>query len=152
MWLSGILGMATKYSEIVLAVRFRERNLKGEWVGGPMYYIKNGLGGAWNILAAIFAAIGAAASSAAGTSFRPTPSPFPSKRRWFHFSRALPLESLTGLAVGLVVAGFAGAVIFGGLKRIRARDLVSCPFMGIFYIFSASAVVLSNLERPPPCR
>lgn len=59
MWLSALFGMVTKYAEVVLAVRYRERNEKGDWVGGPMYYIKNGLGEKWKWLATVFALLAA---------------------------------------------------------------------------------------------
>ena len=62
MWLSALFGMVTKYAEVVLAVRYRERNAKGDWVGGPMYYIKNGLGRKWNWLAVVFSLLGAVAA------------------------------------------------------------------------------------------
>lgn len=66
MWVSAILGMATKYSEIALAVKYRERNKKGEWVGGPMYYIKNGLGSHLQFLAVLFCFLGAFAAIGTG--------------------------------------------------------------------------------------
>ena len=66
MWLSALFGMVTKYAEVVLAVRYRERNAKGDWVGGPMYYIKNGLGSKWNWLAVLFSLLGALAAFGIG--------------------------------------------------------------------------------------
>ena len=67
MWVSALLGMCTKFSEVTLAVKFRERNSKGEWVGGPMYYITNGLGKSWKWLACVFAGLAVLASLASAT-------------------------------------------------------------------------------------
>ena len=66
MWISALFGMATKYSEVVLAVQYRERNAKGDWVGGPMYYIKNGLGKKWTWLAMVFSLLAAIAAIGTG--------------------------------------------------------------------------------------
>ena len=66
MWMSALLGMCTKFAEVTLAVRFRERNAHGDWVGGPMYYIRNGLGKGWNWLACVFCLLGALAAFGIG--------------------------------------------------------------------------------------
>ena len=66
MWVSALFGMVTKYAEVVLAVRYRERNAQGDWVGGPMYYIRNGLGQKWNWLACVFCVLGALAAFGIG--------------------------------------------------------------------------------------
>ena len=69
-WVSALLGMATKYSEVLLSVKYRERNAYGDWVGGPMYYIKNGLGKNWKWLAVVFCIFGGLASFASATRCR----------------------------------------------------------------------------------
>ena len=66
MWISALFGMVTKYAEVVLAIKYRERNAKGEWVGGPMYYIKNGLGKKWGWLGSLFCVLGALAAFGIG--------------------------------------------------------------------------------------
>lgn len=80
MWCSALLGMCTKFAEVTLAVHFRERSATGEWVGGPMYYIKNGLGKHWQFLAVLYSLFGVLTVLAPATRPRSTPSSPPSTR------------------------------------------------------------------------
>ena len=105
MWISAFFGMMTKYAEVLLAVKFREKNERNEWVGGPMYYIENGLG--WKWLAVIFAVFATIASFGIGNMTQSN-------------SIANALQSTVGispLVTGIIVAIGAGIVILGGIKR-----------------------------------
>ncbi len=135
MWMIALFGMATKYAEAVLAVEYREKNSEGEWVGGPMYYIKNGLGQSHpniaKILAVAFALFGAFAAFGIGNGVQVN-SIASAMNSTFSISPAI---------TGIVVAVLAGAVIIGGIKRISdfAEKLV--PTMIVIYLTAGLAVL-----------
>jgi AGCS family alanine or glycine:cation symporter len=150
MWVSALFGMAVKYSEILLAVRFRERNAKGEWVGGPMYYIKNGLGGAWLNLAAAFALIGALSAFGGGNIAQSNTIANSVYYTLVSFSPGISqFKETIVLAVGIILAVLVGAVVIGGMTRVGRVTAFLVPFMGAAYVILASAVVLSNVEALP---
>ncbi|MBO5301644.1 MAG: sodium:alanine symporter family protein, partial [Peptococcaceae bacterium] len=125
MWISALLGMVTKYSEILLSLHFREKNEDGQWVGGPMYYIQNGLG--WKWLAMIFAFFVAIACLGTGNATQGN-------------SISVALESVLGIppvATGIVLTIIVGAVILGGIRRIAAVNEKLVPFMAVFYVIVA---------------
>ena len=154
MWLSAIFGMVTKYSEVVLAVRYRERNAKGDWVGGPMYYIRNGLGQKWNWLAVLFSLLACIAAFGIGnmTQVNTIASSFNSAVDAFggntaghtilFFGQNVPVSSI---AVGALVSVIVALVLFGGIKRIGAVTEKLVPFMAVIYIICALCVIGSNL-------
>ena len=154
MWVSALFGMVTKYSEVVLAIKYRERNAKGDWVGGPMYYIKNGLGKKWNWLAVLFALLGGLAAFGIGnmtqvntiaTTFNTTLNAFGGDAQANAirmFGQVVPISSI---AVGAVVAVIVALVLFGGIKRIGAVTEKIVPFMAAIYIVCALCVVFTNL-------
>ena len=107
MWVSALIGMATKYSEAVLAVHFRERDEDGNYVGGPMYYIRNGLGKRWLWLATCFALFGACAAFGIGNLIQSN-----------SIAGAVQQQGVPPWATGLVLMVLIGAVILGGVKRI----------------------------------
>ncbi|MDO4580985.1 MAG: sodium:alanine symporter family protein [Bacillota bacterium] len=147
MWISALVGMATKYSEIVLAIKFRERNANGEWAGGPMYYIKNGLGKHWKWLGAIFCAFGAFAAFGIGNISQTNTMASSVVGLFKHFSYnpdGLPVGTIN-LVFGLIVAAFVGLVLLGGLKRIGAVTSKLVPFMSIFYIIGALVIIIANI-------
>ncbi len=142
MWVSALFGMATKYAEITLSIRYREKNAKGDWVGGPMYYIRNGLGKRWGWLAGTFAFFGAIAALGTGNmtqintisnSVRLSLSSFFSVPS----SLELPISLLVGLAVMLIV----GMVLLGGIKRIGAVTEHLIPSMCLLYLFGSLFVI-----------
>lgn len=151
MWLSALFGMLTKYSEVVLAVRFRERNAKGEWAGGPMYYIKNGLGKKWTWLAIVFCVMAAIAALGTGnmtqintiaTSINTAIDAFGGNtgaNTWMIFGNSVPVSSVI---IGAVTAVIVAIVLFGGTKRIGAVTEKLVPFMAVVYIIAAIVVVL----------
>ena len=154
MWVSALFGMVTKYAEVVLAIKYRERNEKGDWVGGPMYYIKNGLGKKWNWLAILFALLGGLAAFGIGnmtqvntiaTTFNTTLDAFggnTAAASVMFFGQSVPVSSI---AVGALVAVVVALVLFGGIKRIGAVTEKIVPFMAAVYIICALCVVFTNL-------
>lgn len=137
MWISALLGMITKYSEIVLSLNFREKNKKGEWVGGPMYYIKNGLNLKW--LAGIFAVFAMIACLGTGNATQSN-------------SIAIALESAAGVKpwiTGIVLTGIAGAVILGGVRRIALVNEKLVPVMAIFYVGATLIALIINADKIP---
>jgi AGCS family alanine or glycine:cation symporter len=139
MWLAAILGMTTKFAEVVLAVNFREKTEDGRYVGGPMYYIENGLGKSWKWLAVLFAFFGALASFGIGNMTQAN-------------SVALAVEGsfkIPPLATGIVLAVLTGLVIVGGIKRIGAITEKLVPFMAAIYILGGLFILLSNVAAIP---
>ena len=154
MWVSALFGMLTKYSEVVLSVRFRERNAKGDWVGGPMYYIKNGLGKKWNWLAGVFCVLTALAAFGIGnmtqvntiaSSINTAVAAFggdPAGNAVTIFGQTVPV---TSIVIGAVVAVLTALVLLGGIKRIGAVTEKLVPVMAVIYIACALAVVFTNI-------
>jgi AGCS family alanine or glycine:cation symporter len=139
MWVTALFGMASKYGEAVLAVHFREIDDLGNHVGGPMYYIQNGLGFHWRWLAVLFSIFGALAAFGIGNTVQAN-------------TVATAVESSLHLPVwvsGLVMALFTGAVIIGGVRRLGAVAATLVPFMAISYIAGALLIILVNLEQVP---
>ena len=150
MWIAALVGMMTKFGEIVLAVRFREKNDQGEWVGGPMYYIKNGLGKGWKWLSGVFSLFGALAAFGIGAMTQVNTIAGSIVTAAGAVNGAAVTDS-TGLwiriGVGLVVAALLAVVTFGGLKRIGAVTEKIVPFMSIFYIIGALVIIIANAGR-----
>jgi AGCS family alanine or glycine:cation symporter len=139
MWIIALFGMATKYAEAVVAVRFREVDELGNYVGGPMYYIKNGLGKNWKWLGGAFALFGMIAAFGIGNMVQSN-----SVADELHASLSIP-RWLTGLTM----AGLAAAVILGGIKRIAIVAEKLVPFMAIAYIIGALTIILLNIGAVP---
>ena len=154
MWVSALFGMVTKYAEVVLAIRYRGRNAKGEWVGGPMYYIKNGLGKNWKWLAVLFCLLGALASFGIGNMTQVNTIAVSintainacggnvNAHTVQMFGQTVPVSSLV---VGGIVALIVGLVTFGGVKRIGAVAEKLVPVMAIVYILCSLGVIVTNL-------
>lgn len=137
MWFAAFFGMMTKFAEVVLAIQYREKNPEGAWVGGPMYYIKNGLNMKW--LATIFAVLTAVAGFGIGNMTQSN-------------SIASALSdtfSVPPMVTGAVLAIATGLIIFGGLKRIASVTEMLVPFMAAFYIIGGLVVVLANASQIP---
>jgi AGCS family alanine or glycine:cation symporter len=146
MWVSGFIGMMTKYVEIVLAIRYRERNDKGEYVGGPMYYIKNGLGKGVNWLGVLFCLFGSLAALGVGNAVQVGNMTSSIKAALFHFAPGTAqLEDLIGLVIGLVTAVLVGLTLFGGFKRIGRVTEAVVPFAAVLYIVATLAVIFANM-------
>ncbi len=139
MWCTALVGMATKYAEAVLAVNFRETDRDGRFVGGPMYYIKNGMGSRWLWLGTLFAAFGAIAGFGIGNGVQAN-------------SVADALNSVFGIpdwATGIALALLVGLVLIGGLKRISDVASKLVPFMAISYLIASLWILLGNLAEIP---
>jgi AGCS family alanine or glycine:cation symporter len=139
MWVTALFGMATKYAEAVLAVEYRETDEKGNHVGGPMYYIRNGMGKNWSWLAFLFALFGMLAAFGIGNTVQSN-------------SVALAVRENFSVPVwltGAVLAVLAGAVILGGIKRIGVVAEKLVPVMAILYILGSLVVIGANIEAVP---
>jgi AGCS family alanine or glycine:cation symporter len=139
MWVTALFGMATKYAEAVLAVKYREIDEQGRHVGGPMYYIKNGLGKRWYWLAVIFALLGSIAAFGIGNMVQAN-------------SVADAVKTLFQIPVwqtGLVMTVLTAAVILGGLSRIAAVAAKLVPTMAIAYIVGALFVIVKHYDQVP---
>ena len=137
MWLAAVFGMTTKFSEVVLAVKFREKTEDGRYVGGPMYFIKNGLG--WGWMATLFAIFGTLASFGIGNMVQSN-------------SVALAMQGsfkVPPLATGIILAVITALVIVGGIKRIGAFTEKLVPFMAAIYIVGGLVIIFRNASEIP---
>lgn len=137
MWISALLGMITKYSEIVLSLKFREKNSSGAWVGGPMYYIKNGMKNKW--LAIVFAVFAMIACIGTGNATQSN-----AISGVVHSTLQVPTW-VTGLIITVIVA----LVILGGVKRIASVNEKLVPTMAVFFIVCALVALGINIEKIP---
>ena len=150
MWCSALLGMCTKFSEVTLAVHFRERNANGELVGGPMYYIKNGLAKHWRWLAAIYALFGVLTVFGTGNATQVNTIITAIDAALNQYAVVSDKAMATvNLAIGIVVAMLVALVLLGGVKRIGSVSEKLVPFMALTYVVLALGVVLLNLPRLP---
>src|SRR3989338_8896162 len=139
MWCTALVGMATKYCEVVLAVHYREKDERGEHVGGPMYAIKNGLGKKWLWLGTAFAIFGGFAGFGIGNMVQVN-------------SMAAALQTTFNIPLwltGLVTMVITGLVILGGIKRIGKVAATLVPFMCVAYIIAAMVVLVVNASEIP---
>jgi AGCS family alanine or glycine:cation symporter len=139
MWMTALVGMATKYAEVVLAVHFRERDAHGRYVGGPMYAIKNGLGRRWAWLGTVFAVFGGLAGFGIGNMVQAN-------------SIAAAMQTSFGVsttATGIVLLVLTAAVILGGIQRISAVANWLVPFMAVGYIVAALTVLVVHAADVP---
>ncbi len=139
MWCTALVGMATKYCEVVLAVHYREKDDRGEHVGGPMYAIKNGLGKKWIWLGTAFAIFGGLAGFGIGNMVQVN-------------SMAHALETTFSVplwATGLITMVIVGLVILGGIRRIGVVAASLVPFMCLAYLIAAAVVLVVNASAIP---
>ena len=138
MWVIAVFGIATKYAEAVLAVRYREVDGLGNHVGGPMYYIRNGLGPNWQWLAVLFALFGMLAGFGIGNGVQ-----------CFEVSSALAMLGVPRLVTGIVLGAVVFAVIIGGIQRIAQAASAIVPLMSVLYLLACLIVLLINIESVP---
>lgn len=150
MWVSAFLGMCTKFSEVVLAVHFREKNEKGEYVGGPMYYIKNGLGKKWHWLAVLFSVFGIFTVFGTGNATQVNTIATAVNSALLNYN-LIPAEGVTisNWIIGIVIMILVVCVLLGGIKRIGKVTEKLVPFMAVFYILLALGVVILNIKDVP---
>lgn len=150
MWVSALLGMSTKFSEVTLAVHFRERNKHGDLVGGPMYYIKNGLGKNWHWLAVLYAAFGVLTVFGTGNATQVNTITSAVNSALLNFNVIQEANVTTSnLIMGIIITVLVGLVLLGGIKRIGSVSEKLVPFMAVLYVILALGVVLLNLDRVP---
>lgn len=150
MWCSALLGMCTKFAEVTLAVRFREKNADGDWVGGPMYYIKNGLSKHWYFLAVVYAILGMLTVFGTGNATQVNAITTSIDTALINMG----VVSETGfsglnLGIGIAIAILVGVILIGGLKRIGNVTEKLVPFMAVLYIVLALGVVVLNIGSVP---
>ena len=150
MWVSALLGMCTKFAEVTLAVHFRETNAQVDLVGGPMYYIKNGLDKKWHFLAYLFAAFGVLAVFGTGnaTQVNTITTAIDSALSSFN---VLPADAvkLVNLIIGVALAIIIALILIGGIKRIGNVTSKLVPFMAIMYIVLALGVIIFHIKSVP---
>ena len=147
MWVSALLGMCTKFSEVTLAVQFRETNADGELVGGPMYYIKNGLPKCWHWLAYLFAAFGVLTVFGTGNATQVNTITTAINSALTNYNLLKPDQiSTSNLIIGIVITIMIAMILLGGIKRIGQVTEKLVPFMALLYIVLALGVILLNLH------
>ena len=146
MWVAAIVGMMTNYSENVLGIYFRRRNERGEWCGGAMYYLRDGLGskkgcaGIGKVLAVLFSLFAVFASFGIGNMGQVASI----KESVLNVVRFTGKDTTDGLIIGAVIVAVAALVIIGGITRIARANERIVPFMAVFYIVGSLAIILSN--------
>ena len=139
MWITALVGMATKYAEAVCAVQFREKDEQGNFSGGPMYYIRNGLHKRWHWLGVAFALFGSLAGFGLANTVQSN-----------SVSQVLETAfSVPPIVTGLVLMVLVGAVVLGGIKRIASVATWLVPIMALSYVLMSLLVIVANLEAVP---
>ena len=150
MWISALLGMCTKFSEVTLAVHFREVNADGEYVGGPMYYIKNGLAKHWHFLAYLFAAFGVLTVFGTGNATQVNTITTAIDSALFNYNVIGEGSVKTlNLIIGIVLAILIALILLGGIKRIGQVAERLVPFMAVLYILLALGIIVLNIGHIP---
>lgn len=150
MWISALLGMCTKFCEVTLAVFYREKNDKGEYIGGPMYYIKNGLGKKWMWLAYAYAFLGACAVFGTGNATQVNTIVAAIDSAILNYG-AVSEGSLKvlNLILGIVICFAVLLILFGGVKRIGSVSEKLVPFMALLYVLLALGLIVMNINKLP---
>lgn len=150
MWVSALLGMCTKFSEVTLAIKYRERNKEGDWVGGPMYYITNGLGKSWKWLACVFAAFGALASFGIGNMTQINTIAGTINTAISGFIATTESEkTIIAWAVAIICALICAFVLLGGIQRLADVCSLLVPVMAVIYITASLVVIAVNAASIP---
>ena len=150
MWCSAFLGMCTKFSEVVLAIHFREKNAQGEYIGGPMYYIKNGLGSRWGWLASLYAIFGVMTVFGTGnaTQVNTIVSSIDTALTSFNLINA-DQAAVMRVMIGIIIALVVSVVLLGGINRIGQVTEKLVPFMALLYIVLSIGVIVLNVKAVP---
>ena len=150
MWVSALLGMCTKFAEVTLAVHFREKNDKGDYVGGPMYFIKNGLGQNWMWLAYVFSFFGIIAVFGTGNATQVNTITASINTALLSFQIIPETALLTSrLVIGILIAILVALILLGGVKRIGQVTEKLVPFMALLFILLSIGVIVINIEKVP---
>ena len=150
MWISALLGMCTKFSEVTLAVHYRERNEKGEWLGGPMYYIKNGLGKNWKWLAYLYAFFGMCAVFGTGNATQVNTIVAAVDSALLNYGVVSDGSMrVLNLLIGIINCFAVLLILFGGIKRIGSVAETLVPFMALLYVLLAVGLIFMNAGKLP---
>lgn len=149
LWVAALIGMITKYGEVLLAVKYRERTEFGEWAGGPMYYIKNGLGSKWKWLAGFFCIAAALAALGTGNAVQVGNITTSINTVIRAFNPYFTGEATANLIIGIVIAVLTAIVLFGGVQRLGAVTEKLVPAMAVVYVVACLAVVVVNFKNIP---
>lgn len=146
LWVTALIGMCTKYAEVLLSVKFRERNAKGDWVGGPMYYITNGLGKNFKWLAIIFSIFGAFAAFGIGNAVQVGNITGSVNTALQAFIPSMAgSEKTVNLVIGIILAVIVALVLLGGIKRLGSVTEKLIPIMSVIYIIACFVVIGVNI-------
>ena len=150
MWISALLGMGTKFAEVTLAVHFRERNDRGDYVGGPMYYIKNGLGNKWMWLAYLYAFFGVCAVFGTGNATQVNTITAAIDAALMNYG-LLTADSVGGcnLVIGIFICIIVALILIGGVKRIGRVSEKLVPVMALLYIVLGIGLIAMKAEQIP---
>ena len=150
MWISALLGMCTKFTEVTLAVHFRERNDKGDYVGGPMYYIKNGLGKKWMWLAYLYAFFGVCTVFGTGNATQVNTITAAVNTALINYG-LLGVDSTAGsnLIIGVFICIIVALILIGGVKRIGRVTEKLVPLMALLYIVLGFGLIALRIEHVP---
>lgn len=150
MWISALLGMCTKFAEVTLAVHFRERNDKGDYIGGPMYYIKNGLGKKWMWLAYFYAAFGVLTVFGTGNATQVNTITASINTALINYNLLTPDSTgATNLIIGLSIAAIVALILLGGIKRIGKVTEKLVPVMALLYIILGIGLINIRIDAVP---
>lgn len=150
MWISALLGMCTKFAEVTLAVHFRERNDKGDYIGGPMYYIKNGLGKKWMWLAYFYAAFGVLTVFGTGNATQVNTITASINTALINYNLLTPDSTgATNLIIGLSIAAIVALILLGGIKRIGKVTEKLVPVMALLYIILGIGLIIIRIDAVP---
>ena len=150
MWISALLGMCTKFSEVVLAVKFRERSSEGDYVGGPMYYIKNGLGKKWMWLAYAYAAFGVLAVFGTGNATQVNTIVQAINAPLLNYGLLSEAYlGTTNLIIGIALAVIVALILLGGIKRIGKVTEKLVPVMALLYIILGIGLIVMKINKVP---
>lgn len=150
MWISALVGMCTKFSEVTLALHYRERNKEGDWVGGPMYYITNGLGKSWKWLASLFAVFGALAAFGIGnmTQINTIAGTINTAIAGF-IPTTESQQTVIAWIIAIICAIICAVVLIGGIQRLADVCSLLVPVMAVIYIVASICVILVNITEVP---
>ena len=155
MWVAALFGMATKYAEGFLAVRYRKIDADGHVLGGPFYYIENGMGKKWKWLAKCFAFFGACVGLLGIGTFTQVNGISSAVQSFFDPEKVNTISVFgTEYSVATIVTAFVlticvGLVVIGGIKRIAKVSEIVVPFMAAIYILAALVIIIANIEKLP---
>ena len=150
MWISALLGMCTKFAEVTLAVEYRERNAAGEYVGGPMYYIKNGLGKKWMWLGSLYCIFGAFTVLGTGnaTQVNTITASIDSALLNYNIISEGVVPTLN-LVIGIIICILVAMILLGGIKRLAQVTEKLVPFMAVIYILLGVGLIVMNIGKVP---